>query len=264
MQNQLQVFENEMFGQVRVVMVEGEPWFVGKDVAEALGYKDTFNALKRHVDDEDKLNWRFTSSGQSREMVIINESGLYSLVMSSKLPDAKKFKRWVTTEVLPAIRKHGGYLTPEKVKEVLLNPDTIIQLATALKDEQAKNAELNKTVDALKPKADYCETILEAENAFCTTVIAKDYEKSSTWLNKYLHEKGIQYKRGSTWVLYQPYADQEYTKSHTYNYIGGNGDIESAIQTKWTQKGRKFIHDLLKADGIFPLVTGKQVVSQKN
>ncbi len=114
--SELQIFENPEFGTIRSVEVDGEPWLVGKDVAAALGYTDTSDALKRHVDDEDKLTRRFTDSGQSREMYIINESGLYSLILSSKLPSAKKFKRWVTGEVLPSIRKSGGYLAPAAAK----------------------------------------------------------------------------------------------------------------------------------------------------
>lgn len=114
--SELQIFENPEFGTIRSVEVDGEPWLVGKDVAAALGYSDTSDALKRHVDDEDKLTRRFTDSGQSREMYIINESGLYSLILSSKLPSAKKFKRWVTGEVLPSIRKSGGYLAPAAAK----------------------------------------------------------------------------------------------------------------------------------------------------
>lgn len=110
--NELRIFKSPEFGQIRTIEIGGEPWFVGKDVAEILGYKDTSDAMRRHVDDEDKLTRCFTDSGQSREMYVINESGLYSLILSSKLPTAKRFKRWVTSEVLPAIRKTGMYATP--------------------------------------------------------------------------------------------------------------------------------------------------------
>ena len=116
--NELKVFENPTFGQVRTVEIDGEPWFVGKDVAEALGYRDTSDALKKHVDADDKLTRRFADSGQAREMYIINESGLYSLILSSKLPGAKEYKRWVTSEVIPSIRKTGGYtLKPKPMTE---------------------------------------------------------------------------------------------------------------------------------------------------
>ena len=121
----LQIFNSPEFGQIRTIEKDGEPWFVGKDVAIALGYKDTVNALKSHVDAEDKGGWQITTPSGTQEMTIINESGLYSLVLSSKLPTAKKFKRWVTSEVIPSIRKHGAYMTPETLEAAILNPDTM-------------------------------------------------------------------------------------------------------------------------------------------
>ena len=155
MANEMQIFKNDEFGQVRTVVIDNEPYFVGKDVAEALGYgkgKSLANAVANHVDKEDKGVTKIMTPGGAQEMTVINESGIYSLVFGSKLPTAKKFKRWVTSEVLPAIRKHGGYLTPEKVEEVLLNPDTIITLATNLKAEQEKRkaAELQIEADCSK------------------------------------------------------------------------------------------------------------------
>ena len=133
--NELKIFNSPEFGQVRTLTIDGEPWFVGKDVATALGYAKPENAVANHVDPEDKTSTLIQGSGSNykSKAMLINESGLYSLVLSSKLPTAKQFKRWVTSEVLPAIRKHGGYITPEKVEEVLLNPDTLIKLATELK-----------------------------------------------------------------------------------------------------------------------------------
>lgn len=138
MQNELMVFQNQEFGEVRSVVINGDIWFLGKDVASILEYSNTAKAIRDHVDDEDKLTERIVLSGQNREAIFINESGLYSLILSSKLPNARKFKKWVTSEVLPSIRKHGAYLTPDKVEEVLLNPDTIIKIAQNLKEEQEK------------------------------------------------------------------------------------------------------------------------------
>ena len=141
--NNLQIFKNEEFGEVRVIEQNGEPWFVGKDVADILGYTNSRDALGSHVDDEDK-NTVAISDGKrgNPNQTVINESGLYSLILSSKLPQAKQFKRWVTSEVLPSIRKHGTYMTPEKIEEVLLNPDTIISLAQELKDERASKTSI--------------------------------------------------------------------------------------------------------------------------
>lgn len=248
MQNELMVFQNQEFGEVRTLLIYDEPWFVGKDIAGILGYKDTSDAIKRHVENEDKLSRCFTDSGQNRNMYIINESGLYSLILSSKLPNAKKFKKWVTSEVLPSIRKHGAYLTPEKVEEVLLNPDTIIKIAQNLKEEQEKRRQLEIENNELKPKANYCEQVLQSEKAVVTTQIAKDYGMSPQALNSILHELGVQYKVDGQWVLYSKYQDKGYTKSCTVIDRFG----EPRMQTKWTQKGRLFIYQMLKTIGVLP------------
>lgn len=145
--NELQIFNNPEFGKVRVIEKDGEPWFVGKDVAEVLGYADTNKALAMHVDAEDKVNDKTALSLGQRGGWFINESGLYSLILSSKLPNAKRFKRWVTNEILPTIRKHGAYMTPEKLEEVLLNPDTLIQLAQNLKLEQEARKKAEKELE---------------------------------------------------------------------------------------------------------------------
>lgn len=162
--NDLQIFNNVEFGQIRTITKDNEVWFVGRDIAEALGYSDTNKAVAMHVDDEDKqLNDKTSSSFGQRGATIINESGLYSLVLSSKLSSAKKFKRWITSEVLPSIRKHGGYLTPAKIEEVLLNPDTIIKLATDLKEERKISSDnaskIELTIDNVENDKTYFITI---------------------------------------------------------------------------------------------------------
>lgn len=142
---QLKIFENEEFEQVRTINIDGEPWFVGKDVAKILGYKDTSDAMRRHVDDEDKLTRCFTDSGQKRELYIINESGLYSVILSSKLPSAKRFKRWVTSEVLPVIRKTGSYemddYSPE-MKAILMHDKKLVKI-----DNRVTDLENHMTID---------------------------------------------------------------------------------------------------------------------
>lgn len=242
------VFQNQEFGEVRSMMIDSDIWFLGKDVASILEYSNTAKAIRDHVDDEDKLTERIVLSGQNREAIFINESGLYSLILSSKLPNAKKFKKWVTGEVLPSIRKHGAYLTPDKVEEVLLNPDTIIKIAQNLKEEQEKRKQLEIENNELKPKANYCEQVLQSENAVVTTQIAKDYGMSPQALNSILHELGVQYKIDGQWLLYSKYQDKGYTKSCTI--IDRTG--ETRLQTKWTQKGRLFIYEMLKTVGILP------------
>lgn len=251
--NELQVFNNAEFGSVRTTVIDGEPFLVGKDVAEILGYRDTSDALKRHVDEEDKLTRCFTDSGQNREMYIINESGLYSLILRSQLPKARKFKRWVTSEVLPAIRRHGMYA----IDEILENPDLAIAALTQLKEERTRRKELelttaiqNQQIAELKPKASYYDLILQNRNTVSVTQIAKDYGMSGRRFNELLHDLGIQYKFRKTWLLYQHYADLGYTQSKTFAI-----DAEkSVMHTYWTQKGRLFLYDLLKNEGILPLI----------
>lgn len=258
--NELKIFNSPEFGQVRTLTIDGEPWFVGKDVAVALGYTNPQKAIRDHVDAEDMtVNESFTVNGTKG--ILINESGLYSLVMGSKLPTAKKFKHWVTSEVLPAIRKHGGYLTPEKVEEALLNPDTIIKLATELKAEREarKNAELEaasakQLIGELKPKADYTDRILSSKGTVPTTAIAKDYGMSAKALNQKLHELRVIYRMGSQWFLYAKYQAKGYTHSKTFDFKHSDGRPDCKMQTEWTQKGRLFLYQLLKKHGVLPMI----------
>lgn len=172
--NELKIFNNPEFGQLRTIIKDDEIWFVGKDVASLLGYSNPLKAIRDHVDDDDKgMNETFTPAGGKQQTLFINESGLYSLVLSSKLPIAKKFKRWVTSEVLPSIRKHGGYLTPAKIEEVLSNPDTIIKLATELKQERAKRIEHEQKIEADKPKVLFAEAVETAKSSILVGELAK-------------------------------------------------------------------------------------------
>lgn len=244
---------------VRTVLIDDEPFFVGKDVAGLLGYKNVNDALAKHVDEEDKQLIQKSQIAMlenipNRGLNAINESGLYSLILSSKLPSAKRFKRWVTSEVLPDIRKHGGYLTPEKIEDVLLNPDTIIELATQLKSERERRLMAEQQVNELQPKATYYDLVLQNKSLVSVTQIAKDYGKSARWLNQKLHELGVQYKQGDTWLLYQKYAENGYTQSTTHVI----DDSHSKLFTKWTQKGRLFIYDLLKTINVLPLIEADQ------
>ena len=255
---EIQVFKNEEFGSVRTVNVNNEVIFVGKDVAEILGYAKPLNALYAHVDQDDSLKQGLTDNlGRNQETILINESGLYSLILSSKLPTAKKFKHWVTAEVLPSIRKHGLYA----VDEVLSNPDVLINALTQLKAERAKNASLSQTIavqnqqiSEMQSKASYYDVILNCKELLAISVIAKDYGWSACKLNSYLNKKGIQFKQGEIWLLYQSYAGKGYTSTKTHSYPGNDGDIHSKVQTYWTQKGRLFIYELLKSDNILPLI----------
>ena len=250
--NEIKIFNNPEFGKVRTMEINGEPYFVGKDVSEILGYSDTNKAIAMHVDDEDKLNDKTASSLGQRGGWFINESGFYSLVLSSKMPKAKKFKHWVTSEVLPSIRKHGVYA----VDEVLANPDMLISALQALKKEreekaalQAQNTTQAKLIQEMEPKVSYYDKILQGKSLVSINTIAKDYGMSAVAFNKQLHDFKIQYKQGNMWFLYQKYADNGYTQSKTYLV----SDTVSKESTYWTQSGRKFLYDKLKENGILPV-----------
>lgn len=262
--NNLTVFKNQDFGEVRTVTINDEPYFVGKDVALILGYKDPSDALKRHVDEDDKLTRCFTDSGQNREMYVINESGLYSLILSSKLPRAKQFKHWVTSDVLPEIRKHGAYAT----EELIAKPDLAIAAFKALKEEREQNRKLEQKVavqtqqiSEMAPKVSYYDVVLNCKDLVSMSVIAKDYGWSASRMNKYLHEKGIQFRQGDIWLLYQKYAEKGYTSTKTHSCLNDDGP-HTKVHTYWTQKGRLFIYDLLKEDGIYPQMEREQLGDQ--
>lgn len=199
----LQIFNSPEFGAIRTIEKDGEPWFVGKDVAVVLGYGDTDQALRKHIDDEDKLTRRFDGSGQNRQMTIINESGLYSLVLSSKLPTAKKFKRWVTNEVIPSIRKHGAYMTPETLEKVLLSPDTLMQLAQNLKDEQEKRKALEAQIESQKPAVLFTGAVETSKTSILIGELAKMLKQNGVNIGQnrlfaWMREKGYLIKRKGT------------------------------------------------------------------
>ena len=203
--NDLKVFENSEFGQIRGVEINGESWLVGKDVAERLGYTNPQKAIRDHVDEEDRtVNESFTVNGT--QGVLINESGLYALVLGSKLPTAKKFKRWVTSDVLPAIRKHGGYLTQEKVEEALLNPDVLIKLATELKDEREKRKALEGKIEADRSKVLFADSVSTAKTSILIGELAKllkqnGLEVGQKRLLAWMRENGYLMRAGSSYNM---------------------------------------------------------------
>ena len=242
----LKLFENPEFGSARIVTVNGEPWLVGKDVALVLGYTNPRKALSDHVDNEDKGVTKCDTLGGSQEMTIINESGLYSLVLSSKLPGARKFRHWVTSEVLPSIRKTGGYQIPQDY------PSALRALADAEEQKQALAAENERQRQAIAdfaPVRQYLDTILESPGTMATSQIAADYGMSAKKLNKILHEAGIQHNVNGQWILYTRLMGKGYTKSKTIHITHSDGQPDTRMQTQWTQKGRLMIHETLTARG---------------
>lgn len=205
--NELQIFKNEQFGEIRTVEINGEPWMVGKDIAAALGYSNHRDALSRHVDADDKDTVAFHdgTSGNPNQ-TIINESGLYSLVMSSKLPNAKQFKRWVTSDVLPTIRKHGAYMTPETIEAALLNPDTIINLAKQLKTEREQRIALEAQAEADKPKVLFADAVSASHTAILVGDLAKLLRQNGVYIGQNrlfqrLRDEGWLGSRGEMWNM---------------------------------------------------------------
>lgn len=244
---------------VRMMLINNEPYFVGKDVASILGYKDLNRAVNQHVDEEDRKFLSRKGSGDSyitlwskndwAKKVIINESGLYSLILSSKLPDAKKFKHWVTSKVLPSIRKTGSYNVKQDTPSYQI-ADSIERAKAWIKEETVRRNQA-KQLEAEKPKVDYYESQMNNPGLITTSEIAKNYGWSAQKLNKYLATKQIQFKRGSTWMIYQKYQGKGLAALQQYSDTD-NKYLFSSLH--WTAKGRKFIYDLLKKDGIKPLV----------
>ncbi|WP_379946423.1 BRO family protein [Enterococcus devriesei] len=243
----LQIFTFEEKEEIRTLLINDEPYFVGKDVAQTLGYKNTRKALIDHVDEEDKGVTNRDTLGGKQDLTIINESGLYSLILKSKLPSAKKFKRWVTSEVLPQIRKHGMYATDE----LLNNPDLLIEVATKLKEERTLRLVAEQKVAEMQPKVNYHDIILANKSVTPISFIAKNYGMSAMQMNKMLHDFGIQYRQGKAWLLYAKYQNEGYTHIEMVP-VQGTDNLKPIM--KWTQKGHLFIYDFLKKHDVLPSI----------
>ena len=251
MNNKLQIFNNDEF-ELQAITIDGEPWFIGSKVAKLLGYSNPRKAIRDHIDDEDKLTERIVTSGQARNVYIINESGLYSLILSSKLDSAKRFKRWVTKEVLPQIRKTGAYKLPE-----IEYAESLRMLADKIEENEAlklDNKIKQQQIMEMKPKADYCDKILSSKSLVTITQIAKDYGMSGKAMNQILHDLKIQYKQSNQWLLYHQYQDKGYTSSETIEIPREDGTVLVKMNTKWTQKGRLYLYERLKKKGYLPLI----------
>lgn len=242
--NTPQIFNFEQ-NEVRTILVNDEPYFVAKDSAAILGYKRTADAIKQHVDAEDKGVGEIQTPGGVQRMTLINESGLYSLIFSSQLPNAKKFKRWVTSEVLPTIRKNGMYATDE----LLNNPDLLIEVATKLKEERMLRLVAEQKVAEMQPKVNYHDIILANKSVTPISFIAKNYGMSAMQMNKLLHDFGIQYRQGKTWLLYAKYQNEGYTHIEMVP-VQGTDNLKPIM--KWTQKGHLFLYNFLKEHDILP------------
>lgn len=239
----IKIFNNAEFGEIRVMLIDDDPWFVGKDIAVALGYKDTVNALKAHVDEQDKRGWRITTPSGEQQATIINESGLYSLIFSSKLESAQRFKHWVTYEVLPSIRKHGMYMTDNLLETAIANPDFVIGLIQNMKSEKEKSAALqmqNKQLceknEEMQPKADYFDDLVAWNVSTNFRSTAKELRIPERLFIKMLISDGYIYRDKNKGILPKAgkgdglFAVKEYCNQK--NKHGG-------VQTRVTPKGRE-------------------------
>ena len=252
--NEMRIFENEQFGRVRIIEEDGKVLFCGTDVAVALGYSNPRKAVRDHTRGGTKRSTPTTSGDQT--MTFIPEGDVYRLITHSKLPAAEQFESWVFDEVLPSIRKTGGYIAGENQ----MSDDELVARALLMlkKKLEARNLELDQArgeikqkdaqIQRLAPKASYCDLVLQAKEAVPISLIAKDYGLSARALNAMLHDMRIQYKVDDMWLLYQPLTKKGYTKSVTY--LTDSGVL--AMRTLWTQKGRMFLYEKLKEKGVLP------------
>ena len=270
MDNNIQIFNNEELGTIRIMGTPDAPLFCLGDVCKMLGLRQGHvrERLEKGVVSTEPL----LTSGGIQMVNFVTEDGLYDVILDSRKPEAKRFRKWVTSEVLPTIRKHGAYMTKDTLERAITEPDFLIQLATTLKEEKAKRLEAEQQCEAQKQiigemekKVSYLDLILSSTSTMTITQIAQDYGMSGQRMNKLLHGLRIQYKVGEQWILYAEYKDKCYVSSETINFMTNEGVPCTTLNTKWTQKGRLFLYDILKKEGILPKMEwAKKAARDKN
>ncbi|MCG1703963.1 phage antirepressor KilAC domain-containing protein [Staphylococcus epidermidis] len=252
----LKVFQNSQFGELEILTIDNKEWFPAIKVAEILGYTNPRKAIRDHAKERGvTIRSVIDSLGRNQDKKFIDEGNLYRLITRSKLPQADQFEEWVFEDVLPAIRKHGIYATDDVIENTLNNPDYIINVLTEYKKEKEQNLLLQQEIGELKPKADYVDEILKSTGTLATTQIAADYGISAQKLNKLLHEARLQRKVNKQWVLYSEHMGKSYTESDTIPIIRSDGREDTVLQTRWTQKGRLKIHEIMTEFGYEANVT---------
>lgn len=243
MQQKIQIFKHEQFGRIRTMVDEkGEPWFVGTDVAKMLGYNQSDKAILRHTDEDDRMKCTVTDNlGRGQNTFVINESGLYSLILASKLPQAKAFKRWVTVEVLPQIRKTGGYI-PLKDQEGRELTDLEI-MCRAMEIMQKSIEQKEQLIADLQPKADYVDEVLDSVDCLTMTQVAKGLGMTVHDLTTRLLQDGIIYLQSGQYMLYAPFARRGLAATRTHTHHDLFGTVHTRTYLVWTEKGKKFIHE---------------------
>lgn len=255
--NELRIFKNEQFGELKALEINDEPWFLGKDIAQILGYSNPHKAIRDHIDDEDKRTERIVHPlGGEQETLFINESGLYSLVLKSNLPKAKPFKRWVTSEVLPTIRKHGAYMVDDVIERTLSDPDYLIQLATTLKEEKAKRQLAEAKILQDKPKVLFADSVETSSDSILIGELAKlisqnGYSIGQNRLFQWLREKGYLIKSGENRNQPTQYSMELGLMGIKKRTIDNpDGSIRTTVTPKVTGKGQiYFINKFLGSGG---------------
>ena len=245
MQQKIQKFRNEQFGEIRTMVDEkGEPWFVGTDVAKMLGYNQSDKAILRHTDEDDRMKCTVTDNlGRGQSTFVINESGLYSLILASKLPQAKAFKRWVTAEVLPQIRKTGGYIPLKDQEGRELSDLEIMCRAMMIMKKSIEQKE--QLIADLQPKADYVDEVLDSVDCLTMTQVAKGLGMTVHDLTSRLLQDGIIYEQSGQYMLYAPYARRGLAATRTHTHRDLFGTVHTHTYLVWTEKGKKFIHEII-------------------
>lgn len=256
MEEIIKAFRNEQFGEIRTLEIEGKPYFVASDIAKALGYKRPNDAISAHCRWAVKHSIPHPQSpSKAMEVNVIPQGDVVRLASHSELPGAEKFESWIYDEVIPTVMKHGMYATDELVA----NPDLLIQVATALKEERERNKELEGTVQQMDkvicemtPKADYADRILSSTDCMTITQIAQDYGYAAKTFNRILASACIQRCVGGQWILYADHQGKGYVRTKVNEYTKKDGTTGTKPLTVWTQKGRMFLYQRLKNIGIEP------------
>lgn len=267
--NELQIFHNETFGEVRTITRDGEPWFVAADVCAYFGVTNR-NRLMQQLDEDEKGGTQMNTPGGMQTVTIVNEAGLYSLLFAMQPTKARgvtdeyieqrceqlrAFKRWITHEVIPSIRRNGGYIAgQDSLSDDELIARALVVAQNKIRDRDNLIAKQEQIIGELTPRANYCKMILDNHGLVSITQIAKDYGMSGSKMNRLLAERGIQYKQSGQWLLYSKHHDKGWTHSKTINITRSDGSPDIVMETKWTQLGRLAIYELLKADGILPII----------
>lgn len=242
----IQIFHSEQFGDIRTAGNSENPLFCLSDLCKALNLTTPAKVSKR-LDDEDVTSIHTPTTSGNQLMTFVTESGMYTVILRSDSPLAKPMQKWVTSEVLPSIRKQGGYIasTPEETPEEIMAKALVVAQSTIDRMKEQNRSQSRELIQSA-PKVEYFDTVLQSQSTYCTDQIAKEFGMTAIALNRILFAKEVQFKRGDQWVLTAKYAGRGYTKTKTHSYTDADGYIRTKMLTVWTEAGRLFIHKLLK------------------